>query len=628
MSQIQLSGSEMAAVQELCKIAADLTGVQLTDRHQIMITSRLQKRLVDLKLNSLSEYLMFYRHNRHQEDQKLISLLTTHHTYFFREYSHFEFLLSDVLPPLLPLILARPDKTIRIWAAACSRGQEVYSLAMFLDFHLKKINPSLKYEILGTDIDSESIAIANNGVYFRSELKSAPLSLVADHWAKGSGEIEAYVKAKKSIRQFCSFRPANLLELKAGSEPNEKFDIIFCRNVFIYFNSQQIKAITQQFITRLAPAGFLFVGISESLNSLGLALKTCGPSVYRHQSIALDKSISKVKESTPVRSVPMVSKQTPIRVLCVDDSPVILTLLKQILSDGGKNEFEVVGTAVNGIDAAKKVQELRPDVMTLDIHMPEQTGIEYLEKNFKSGHPPVIMVTSVAREDSSLAGKALSLGAADYVEKPALSNLPERGEEIRTKLRCALLSSNTGVTHLGLDRAFQTKGTVSVERADEKLRVVCFSLSARERVKNLLKEFQGDQPSCVLMVEGGALALPAVADYLTRETGKKVQYSENSPTQFEPNTIFLVDLASSVDIVQKTALKKETSVLVFGELAKLSAERLLLFRGAHLVLEDLGGGKGSQILQDVANDIVLSTSFSYLSDEYFCKLDQRKKKAA
>ena len=619
MSNSNLFGAELTAVLELGKIAAELTGVQLTERHHTMIASRLQKRMAELKLSSLTQYVQFYYQNRFQENQKLISLLTTHHTYFFREYSHFEFLLNETIPALLPLIQSRPDKSLKIWAAACSRGQEVYSLAMFLDFHLKKFDPAIKFEILGTDIDSESIAIASNGVYLRSELKSAPLSLVADHWAKGSGDIEAYVKAKKTIRRFCSFNQANLLELKKGSEPVMKFDVVFCRNVFIYFNQEQIKSITTQFMDRLNPNGFLFVGISESLTSLGLAIKNCGPSVYRHQIRELTEKVL----SKPIASV----KKTPIRILCVDDSPAILTLLKKIFSEN-KEEFEVVGTAVNGLDAEKKLKELKPDVLTLDIHMPEQTGIEYLQKNFSPHHPPVIMVTSVAREDSGLAGKALTLGASDYVEKPALSNLAERGEELRTKVRCAVFSKGQSKSSLTLDRSFQIRRTKSIPTPESKLRVVFFSLSQRAQIKTLLNEWSGKQPASFLMVDGSSAILPSIAATMSQETGKKIQYVEKFPTHPVCDAIYLMDFYSTAAQLKVCTDRLKTSVIVYGDVSKRNAEYLLSLQGVHLVLEDLGEGKGTKTLMDVADDVVLSTSFTYLSEEFFCKPDHTEKKVS
>jgi chemotaxis protein methyltransferase CheR len=420
------------SIQKLIQLAHELTGVQLTDRHAEMITARLQRRLAQLNLGSLREYLDYFYGHRTEESEKLIGYLTTHHTAFFREFAQFEFLLSDALPQLIPIVTAQNARKIRIWSAACSHGQEVYSLAMFFDLHLKRLAPQLDYEILGTDVDKQSIAIAENGVYLRKELQEAPLSLLGNHWAEGTGEISTFVKAKSSLRNHCRFQVRSLIDLDLNVAPDQKFDLIFCRNVFIYFNSEQIKNISARLLQCLKPDGYLLVGASESLNGLKLPLKSAGSSIYRH---ANDHP---AQPSVPVPVKPDLSARL-IRILCVDDSPTILGLLKKILTS--QFGFEVVGTASNGAEAKHQVELLKPDAVTLDIHMPVQSGIEYLEHNYRPNHPPVLMLSSVVREDQDLADKALRLGAADYAEKPALVNLFETGEEIRAKLSSAVLAS-------------------------------------------------------------------------------------------------------------------------------------------------------------------------------------------
>jgi chemotaxis protein methyltransferase CheR len=626
---LDFSDDDRDAIVKLSLLARELTGVQLSERHQSMIASRLYRRTSELGLESLSDYVNYFYENRIEETPKLVGLLTTHHTYFFREFSHFEFLLNQALPELIPVIRARGDKKLRIWVAACSRGQEVYSLAMYLDLHLKRFDPSIRFEILGTDIDPECVAIAKNGVYLRSELKAVPLALLGGHWVKGTGGIAAYAKAKKTLRDHCRFHSGNLLDLSLGSTPNEVFDLIFCRNVFIYFDKDQIRAISEQLLSRLAPEGFFFIGNSESLAGLNLRVGSRGPSVYRHKKYH-DMHLKKRKHApikTPstqstlgakvASSQPKASEDVakPIRVLCVDDSPSILTLLKQILSK--EHGFEVVGVAKNGLEASKQVSTLKPDVLTLDIHMPEQTGVEYLEKNLKSGHPPVVMVTSVSRENAELAGRALTLGAADYVEKPALANLAERGEEIRTKIRCALLmSAGTSAPHLSLDRSFQKASRI--ENPESKLRIVMLPLSARSKLKFLVKQWTGIQPATLLFVEGAKDALLSLAEALSKEVGHKISAPATLPAALNPGEITLLDFSSTVQsVLTGVAKNKKISISVFGDISKSSAEMILKFNGAHLVLEDLGFGKGAKALADFASDIVLHTSFAYLSNEFF-----------
>ncbi|MEN9723954.1 MAG: hypothetical protein RJB38_1940, partial [Pseudomonadota bacterium] len=629
-----MSAADHDAIKHLSGVVRRITGVQLSDRHQAMVASRLQKRVAELGLGSLTDYVAYLGMHAEEETIKLVGLLTTHHTYFFREFSHFEYLRSQALPELIPLVRARPDKTIKIWSAACSRGQEVYSLAMYLKLHLPTLAPDVSFEILGTDVDKESVMMAINGVYPRRELKEAPLALLGDHWQRGSGEISDYVKAKKTLRDHCRFKVGNLLELTPDSPPQEHFDLIFCRNVFIYFTHDQIRDITRQLLGRMSPEGFLFIGISESLSGLELPVGSPGPSVYRHRAMMPKKATSYApalaKAPPPSRSQPGATTATAeqqkvpaasasqqparIRVLCVDDSPSILTLMKRILS--AEEGFEIVGTAENGIEAAKQVAALKPDIVTLDIHMPQQTGVEYLERNYRKGHPPVVMVTSVSREDSGLAGRALSLGAADYVEKPALTNLLERGEEIRTKLRCAVMSAPTSGARQ-LDRDFLR--SARLESPEKKLRLISCSLSSRQKIKALLQELQGKQPHCILLIEGSKAALPGLAKALSDETGKTIQHLESLPSSLPLDGVSLMDSSSALpEIKQKLGSERQISILVYGEVSKAGAQRLLQLDGAQLLLEDLGSGKGAKALMEVASDVTPCTSFAYLSHEFFC----------
>jgi chemotaxis protein methyltransferase CheR len=168
-----------------------------------------------------------------------------------------------------------------------------------------------------------------------------------------------------------------------------KFDVIFCRNVFIYFESHQVESISKDILGHLLPHGIYFSGISEPLSGLKLEVQSIGPSAYIHKAAAYA-----AKESMPFKNQPTLrivpeqglpAEEKLIKVLCVDDSPSIHTLLKKILSK--ENGFEIMGTAMNGADAIEKLKSMKVDVVTLDIHMPIMDGITYLEKHFTTSHP-------------------------------------------------------------------------------------------------------------------------------------------------------------------------------------------------------------------------------------------------
>lgn len=592
-------------IDSIVRLAGVLTGNQLGPQHRTMIEARLQKRLYELNLKTLDDYLLYFNEHEQEEKIKLIGLLTTHHTYFFREFIHFEYLSTTALPRLVSIVRARPEKTLKVWSAGCSRGQEVYSLAMYLSFHWKRLAPDLRFEILGTDIDQDSVGIAKNGVYQWSDFKEVPLALVGDHWARGTGDISQYVKAKKSLRDFCKFEILNLLDIP--KDFRSQFDIIFCRNVFIYFEPAKTKEIAQSLFQRLQPHGIFVTGISESLNGLNLPIVSEGPSIYGHE---------KKKEQKPDIQPSLVPAPSPtpalLRVLCVDDSSSIHMLLKQVLRK--EFGFEIVATAENGIEAKQKLAEVSVDLMTLDIHMPQQNGIEYLQKNFKKGHPPVVMLSSVSREDSTLAGQALRLGAADYIEKPSLSNLLERGEEIRSKLKCAFqMDKFQAPSVLNLDQAFSRQ--IVLKDPDTKLRLWVLNLSERKKVSSVMKAFQGTQPPVVLLFDTSVDTLPAIAEALSAELGKSVGILNlENQAELQKDTIWIGSFKSSFDSMRTLFSKRRCSILVTHEVSEKSAEKCFTWMSSQVLIEENAAPSTSSSQKDR----VPLTSFAAMSHEFLC----------
>lgn len=421
---------------EASKIVTEMTGIQLGEKQYSMIESRLKSRLIKLSIDSFKDYIVHLKKNLESESQALISLLTTHHTFFFREFPHFEFMLNHALENLIAAARKRPSRTIEIWSAAASKGHEVYSLAMFFDFHLKAIAPDVKFKIYGTDVDPESIAIAKNGVYRNDELKQSPATYLGDHWVRGTDEVKSFSKVKKALKDHCHFEVCNLFSIKPFVQ-NKKFDIIFCRNVFIYFNAEQIKSLSTSLLECLEPHGFLILGLSESLNGINNSVQLIAPSTYRIPPAPAATNANKA----PLLVKPVATEPAkPFRILCVDDSPTIHSLLGQILTK--EYGFEIKGKAMNGREAINILKTETFDAITLDLHMPELDGIGFLTE-YKNKDIPIIVVSSVNRDDLSMAHKALSLGAMDYVEKPSLQNKAQAGNEIRSKLKMTIQAKRT-----------------------------------------------------------------------------------------------------------------------------------------------------------------------------------------
>lgn len=419
-------------ISEVSGIVSRMAGIQLGAKQSSMVENRLKTRMLRLGLEEFSDYLEHLKKNQESESQALLSLMTTHHTYFFREFSHFEFLLNRGLDLLIEKARATSDKKIRIWSAASSRGQEAYSLAMFFNFHLKAAAPDVTFEIWGTDIDPESVNHAKNGVYKAEELKQSPAMYMNGQWTRGTGQVRDFSKVKESLKKHVHFTTANLLSPEPFLQ-GKVFDIIFCRNVFIYFNQDQIKQCSKHMIKHLQPHGFFFLGVSESLNGLGLPVKSIGPSVYQHPVAESAKNSSQTAAPGAVAKSVQLPPPRDLDVLCVDDSTTILALLKKIL--GKDTGFNVKATAANGREALEKIKTQKFDLITLDLHMPELDGVGFLTESKSMDRPPVIIVSSINRDDPSIAKMAIDLGAADYVEKPSLENIAQAGNEIRSKLK-------------------------------------------------------------------------------------------------------------------------------------------------------------------------------------------------
>ena len=436
-------------IDEVCTTLHKQTGNVLDEKQRPMVESRMKKRLLDLKLSTPLEYRSYWESCKEAENKHLIGLLTTHFTSFFREFGQFEWLATE-LPHLVSTAKKEKRKTLKFWSSACSKGQEVWSLCMWLQAHLPKIDPTIEWMVYGSDIDENSVEEGKNAVYHRRELETAPRHLWEGQWVSGSGEIAEWYKAKKDLRNHAKFMSLNLLDLKMPA--SEVFDVIMCRNVLIYFDrSNQEKAVSG-LLKYLHPAGTLITGVSESLNGYGLPLRGVAPSIYKSNKTPLDSESSR---NTKVNQV-LIPK--PLKVLCVDDSPTVLSILKKVLSH---SDFLVVGTAANGQEAMEKFNQLKPDVITLDLHMPVMDGTTFLKTSGIAKNIPVIVVSSVGRDDSSIVRPLFDLGICDFVEKPTMSDLEKTGEELRQKLKMSWTAKNKNmVSNSSPSIAAKTRRTV------------------------------------------------------------------------------------------------------------------------------------------------------------------------
>lgn len=244
----------------------DLVGINLSSEKKPLVASRLARRLKQYQLDDLGSYLERLRSDP-AELQTAVDLLTTNETYFFREPKHFDFLRAHVLPT------ARPGRTFRVWSAACSSGEEPYTLAMVLAEALGKVS----WEILATDISTRVLETARAGIYPMERAKNIPPQFLTNHCLKGVRSQEGTFKIDRPLRERVTFRHLNLnTRLPSLGE----FDLIFLRNVMIYFDAKTKQRIVEQILATLRSGGHLVIGHSESLNGITEAVRMIQPSVY------------------------------------------------------------------------------------------------------------------------------------------------------------------------------------------------------------------------------------------------------------------------------------------------------------------------------------------------------------
>jgi two-component system chemotaxis response regulator CheB len=421
-------------LREIGDLVTILTGVQLDDSKRVLIEKRLRKRLIDLGLSKVEDYFGYFRRHREQEIPHLVSHLTTHTTHFFRDTTHYDHLADQVLPALL-----RARKPFKIWSAACSTGEEVYSIAIAIEETARALQiPNPQYEILGTDIDPKAVQVAQQGIYPADSVERIHPELRERYFSQGAGEISHLYKVRKGVWEKVRFRIFNLLN---DTTPDGPFEAIFSRNVFIYFKSDEVSRIAKRMGQALSAEGRLFIGASETLDRKATGLKAVGGAVYapvlteRSRAERPAASASSVKTTAPRETA-----GTFKRVLIVDDSKTVRTVLRSILTP--EFGFTIVGEAENPLEAERILVTQEVDVLTLDIHMPGMDGIQYLRRIAgRKDHPPVVMLSSVSREEAIQVLQCLELGAADYLEKPSGQSLEVEAERIRATLAGVVSSS-------------------------------------------------------------------------------------------------------------------------------------------------------------------------------------------
>ncbi len=244
-------------------------GISMAPSKQSLVSGRLSKRLHQRGMTSFGDYFrLIMQATEAAELQIALDLLTTNETYFFREPKHFDFLRTQILPH------AQPGKMFRVWCAASSSGEEPYSLAMTLAEGL----PSTPWEIIASDISSRVLEKARHGHYPMVRVDNIPKHLLSKYCLKGTGSQEGTLLIERRLREQVQFMQINL---NTSLPRIGEFDVIFVRNVMIYFDMDTKIEVVARMLPLLKPGGYLVVSHSESLNGVTDKLKVVAPSIYR-----------------------------------------------------------------------------------------------------------------------------------------------------------------------------------------------------------------------------------------------------------------------------------------------------------------------------------------------------------
>ena len=257
----------------------DVCGIKMPPHKRSMLEARLRKRLRFLGLSSYEAYrdFLFSNDGMVEELTNMIDVVTTNKTDFFREPRHFDFLIETVLPALIPATGAGVDRPLRLWSAGCSSGEEPYTLAMFLE-EFRWNNKLLNYKIMGTDISTQVLEKAVDGIYHKDKIEPVPDSFRKKYLLRSRNKENPQVRIIPELRAKTRFQRLNFMDENFNVE--ELQDIIFCRNVIIYFDRQTQEKFLARLCRCLMPGGYLFMGHSETLSGMPLPLRQLAPAVY------------------------------------------------------------------------------------------------------------------------------------------------------------------------------------------------------------------------------------------------------------------------------------------------------------------------------------------------------------
>jgi chemotaxis protein methyltransferase CheR len=265
--------------QALAALVHRSTGIYLPSSKRELVTSRLLPRLRELGLSGFEGYRRRVQEDS-EERQRFLERMCTHETRFFREPEHFQCLERDVYPKWLASAGEHGrSRSVRVWSAACSTGQEPFSFAMHLHHHLALAG--FRIEVIATDLSTRVLALARQAVWSDSEIPNIPQPLLKGYMLKGTRSQAGKIAAGGELRGLVEFERLNLND--ASYELGSSFDLVICRNVLIYFDARTRQRVCAQLMNHVKPGGYLILGHAESVLGRNESLASVGSTVYRKE---------------------------------------------------------------------------------------------------------------------------------------------------------------------------------------------------------------------------------------------------------------------------------------------------------------------------------------------------------
>jgi chemotaxis protein methyltransferase CheR len=256
------------------------SGINLNADKKTMLELRIKRRLRNLNLRSFGQYCqyLFGPQGQKEEIVHLLDVVSTNKTDFFREPEHFEYLAEKALPDL---VARNPGgRPLWAWSAGCSTGEEPYTLAMVLSEYAQA-HSGFRFRVLATDISTTVLAKAQRGVFHQDVVRPVPGALQRRYFMRSRDPGSQQLRVVPELRQAVEFLRLNFMDADFGLR--QKADLIFCRNVIIYFDRPTQEKILQKLAAQLVPGGYFFVGHSESLHAMDLPLVAVAPALYRKE---------------------------------------------------------------------------------------------------------------------------------------------------------------------------------------------------------------------------------------------------------------------------------------------------------------------------------------------------------